>query len=50
MGIVTNIVVFGPYLPLVGVFVSLLSVAGYVVWYIMIARKLFKLGWSRKES
>ncbi len=50
VGIVTNVLVFGLYVPLVGVYISLLSVVGYVVWYIMIARKLFQLGWSSDES
>jgi hypothetical protein len=50
VGIVTNVVVFGLYVPVVGVFISLLSVVGYVVWYIMIARKLFQLGWSREGN
>ena len=46
VGIVTNLVVFGLYVPVVGVFLSLLSVVGYLVWYVMIARRLFQLGWS----
>jgi hypothetical protein len=46
VGIVTNIVVFGIYVPQVGTYISLLSVVGYVIWYILIARKLFQLGWG----
>jgi hypothetical protein len=45
VGIVTNIVVFGLYVPEVGVFLSLLSVVGYAIWYILIARRLIRLGW-----
>jgi hypothetical protein len=46
VGIVTNIVVFGLYVPEVGVYISMLSVVGYVIWYILIARRLFQLGWG----
>jgi hypothetical protein len=44
VGIVTNIVVFGFYVPQIGVYISLLSVVGYLIWYILIARRLFQLG------
>jgi hypothetical protein len=46
VGIVTNVVVFGLYVPVVGVFISLLSVLGYIIWYLLIARRLLKLGWG----
>lgn len=46
VGIVTNIVVFGLYVPAVGVWISMLSVVGYLIWYILIARKLIRLGWG----
>jgi hypothetical protein len=46
VGIVTNIVVFGLYVPEIGVWISMLSVAGYLIWYILIARRLFQLGWG----
>jgi hypothetical protein len=46
VGIVTNIVVFGFYVPQVGVYISLLSVMGYLIWYILITRRLFRLGWG----
>jgi hypothetical protein len=46
VGIVTNVVVFGFYVPQVGVYISLLSVVGYLIWYILIARRLFQLGWG----
>ena len=44
VGIVTNIVVFGLYVPKIGIYISLLSVVGYLIWYILIARRLFQLG------
>ena len=43
VGVVTNVVVFGLYVPVVGTYISLLSVLGYLVWYILIARRLFRL-------
>jgi hypothetical protein len=46
VGIVTNIVVFGLYVPQIGVYLSLLSVVGYVIWYILIGRRLYQLGWG----
>jgi hypothetical protein len=46
VGIVTNIVVFGLYVPEIGAYISLLSVLGYVIWYILIARRLLQLGWG----
>jgi hypothetical protein len=46
VGLVTNVVVFGLYVPEVGVYISLLSVVGYLIWYIQIARRLIPLGWG----
>jgi len=46
VGIATNVVVFGLYVPEIGVYLSMLSVVGYVVWYILIARRLIPLGWG----
>jgi hypothetical protein len=46
VGIVTNVVVLGLYVPEVGVYISMLSVVGYLAWYILIARRLIKLGWA----
>jgi hypothetical protein len=49
VGIATNLVVFALYVPEIGVYLSLLSVVGYLVWYILIARKLIRLGWGGAE-
>jgi hypothetical protein len=46
VGLVTNVVVFGLYVPEVGVYISLLSVVGYLIWYVQIARRLIPLGWG----
>jgi hypothetical protein len=40
LGIVTSVVGFGVYVPKVGVFISILSVVGMQVWYVMIALTL----------
>jgi hypothetical protein len=40
VGIVTSVVGFGVYVPKVGVFISILSVVGMQVWYVMIALTL----------
>jgi hypothetical protein len=50
VGVVTNVVVFGLYVPEVGTYISLLSVVGYVIWYILIACRLFQLGWSVSQE
>jgi len=42
-GIVANLVAFLLYVPKVGVLLSILSVVGLQVWYVMIARTLWKL-------
>ena len=44
VGLVTNIVVFGLYVPVIGVYISILSVLGYLIWNLMLARRLFQLG------
>lgn len=43
VGLVTNIVVFGYYVPVVGVYISLLSVVGYLIWWIMLGLRFFQL-------
>lgn len=43
VGIVAGIVGFGLYVPKVGIFISIASVVGMQVWYVMIARTLFRL-------
>jgi hypothetical protein len=50
VGMVTNIVVFGLYVPEIGVWISMLSVVGYLIWYILIARKLAQLGWGSSQQ
>ncbi|MGB7848673.1 MAG: DUF4386 family protein [Candidatus Acidiferrum sp.] len=43
VGIVSGLVGFGMYVPRVGIFISILSVVGMQIWYVMIALALFRL-------
>jgi hypothetical protein len=47
MGILSGTVAFGIYVPKVGVFISILSVVGMQVWYVMIALTLLRLNKGR---
>lgn len=47
VGIVAGVVGIGMYVPKIGVFISILSVVGMQVWYLMIALKLLRF---RKRS
>lgn len=42
-GIIGNFVGYGLYIPTVGIYISLLSVVGLWIWYILISRKLFHI-------
>lgn len=42
-GIIGNSVGYGLYIPVIGIYISLLSVIGLWVWYVLISRKLFRL-------
>jgi hypothetical protein len=44
VGLVTNVLVFAYYVPTIGVYLSLLSVVGYLIWWLLIARRLLQLG------
>lgn len=43
VGIVSGVVGLGMYVPKVGVYISILSVVGMQVWYVMIALTLLRL-------
>lgn len=49
---VTNLLFLGVYVPGIGVYLSLLSVAGCLIWYTLVARILIGPGWggAQKES
>ena len=44
LGIVASMIGFGLYLPRIGIAVSLLSVVGLWIWYMLVARRFFLLG------
>jgi hypothetical protein len=50
VGIVTNLVVFGLYVPIIGVYLSLLSVVGYLIWNILLAWRFIQLGWGVSQE
>jgi hypothetical protein len=47
VGVVTNVVVFGLYVPVIGTYISTLSVLGYAIWFIMFGLRLYQLGWGK---
>lgn len=50
-GILANVLVFGLYVPTIGISLSIISVVFLEIWYILIARRLFRLGSAlRKEG
>ena len=45
VGIIANVLVFGLYVPKIGIVLSIISVFPFLLmWYILIARRLFQLG------
>jgi hypothetical protein len=50
VGIAASVVSFGLYMPKVGVYISILSVVGMQVWYVMIARTLWRLSSRTTQS
>lgn len=51
VGMVANALAVGFFVPAIGIFLSLISVVGLLIWYVLIARRLFLLaqGVSKKE-
>jgi hypothetical protein len=45
-GIITNVVVCGFFLPVLGKFLLFLSLPGYMIWYFLLARSFFRLSRS----
>jgi hypothetical protein len=43
VGVATNVVAFGLFLPAIGIWLSFASLAGMIIWNIQIARTLFRL-------
>jgi len=50
VGIITNIMGFTLYVPKIGILLSIISVVGLFIWYIMIARRLFQLGRLERKT
>ncbi len=48
MGIVANVLALGFFVPAIGVFLSLISVVGLLIWYVLIALRLFQLAQNYK--
>ena len=43
VGIVANVLALGFFVPVIGIFLLLISVVGLLIWYILIARRLFMI-------
>jgi hypothetical protein len=46
VGIITNAVICGFFIPVVGTFLLFLSLLGYVIWYIQLAKTFFQMARS----
>jgi hypothetical protein len=44
VGIITNVVVCGFFIPVIGPFLLFLSLPGYMIWYFQLARRFFQMG------
>ena len=44
LGIAANLITLGFYLPVIGIYISIFSVLFYWIWYLLIARHLWRLG------
>ncbi len=50
VGIVTNLVAFGMFLPVIGLPLAFLSLVGLVIWNVQLARRFFQLARMANES
>jgi len=50
VGILANVLGLAYFLPAVGVLLSLISVVGFAIWYILIARRLLQLGQALSKA
>jgi hypothetical protein len=50
VGVLANVLVFGLYVPTIGITLSILSVVFLLIWYILIARRLFQLGSASRKK
>jgi hypothetical protein len=49
LAIVANAVGLGLYLPRIGLYVSVFSVVFLEIWYILVGRRLLRIGWRREH-
>jgi hypothetical protein len=49
-GIITNIVVCGFFIPVLGKFLLFLSLPGYMIWYFLLAKAFFRMSRSVRKS
>jgi hypothetical protein len=47
VGIATNVILCGFFLPVVGVFLLFLTLPGYMFWYALLAKRFFQMGRNR---
>jgi hypothetical protein len=50
VGIITNLAVCGAFVPGVGTVLLFLSVPGYLIWHILLARRFFQLGQGKSDA
>jgi hypothetical protein len=50
MGILAGVIGFGLYVPTIGIYISIFSVVFMAIWYILIARRLFRLGRASQKQ
>jgi hypothetical protein len=50
VGILANVLVFGLYVPTIGISLSIISVVFLEIWWILIARRLFQLGSASRKK
>jgi hypothetical protein len=50
LGILANVIALGLYVPMVGVYISVISVVFLWIWYLLVARRLFQLGRAVQAS
>jgi hypothetical protein len=50
MAILGNAVGLGLYIPAIGVYIAVFSVVFLEIWYVLVARRLFQLGWGTPKA
>jgi hypothetical protein len=50
VGIITNAVICGFFIPSISIFLLFLSLPGYMIWYFLLAKRFFQMGRGIKHS